>query len=188
MRGPNGERRSGNPIARAVQVGRIATGEERDAKIPSEKLHDTLMVSVQAGSRTKEEAGRMGTFDVDLWVGRYDAENPIPAEELKLVTPMVDTGATHTVLPSSVLNELGVAPFDEPIEVTFADGQRGVRRWGLARLVHECEGRRYDVPCYVIFGDADVELMGATTLEAFGLVVDSVAEKLVPRVLYARPF
>ena len=46
----------------------------------------------------------------------------------------------------------------------------------------------YDMPCYVMFGSEDVYLLGATTLEAFGLTVDPMDQALVPKILRARPF
>ena len=55
---------------------------------------------------------------------------------------------------------------------------------GMARIVYD----DYDMPCYVVFGAEDVYLLGATTLEAFGLTVDPIDQVLVPKVIRRRPF
>lgn len=161
MEGPVGEQRSGNPIARAVQVRRIATGEETD--------------------------GRMGIFSWDIQVAPYGNGGLLPAS--RTARADVDTGAVHSVIPAGLLEGLGVQPFDDPIEVQYADDQTASLSWGLARILLTVEGHNYDKPCYVVFGeDEDIVLLGATTLEAFGLMVDSAAETLVPRTIRARPF
>ena len=89
---------------------------------------------------------------------------------------LVDTGATYTLAPASVLRRLGVEPIGRQ---TFhvADGSRVEREigWLLVRIGGE------ERPTVVVFGDEGADaLIGAVTLEEFGLGVDPVGRRLVP--------
>lgn len=89
---------------------------------------------------------------------------------------MVDTGATYTVVPVSVLRGLGVEP-RETIELSLADGT--VIERDLGQTWARIDGK--DVITIVIFGDDDAEpLLGAYTLEGVRLAPDPVNERLVP--------
>ena len=113
----------------------------------------------------------MGTFSVDIGVGRegeYDGGGIV-------VQALVDTGATHTTLPSSLLDEIGIER-KEPVRLALGD-DRAVEWWlGMALLSYD--NRRW--PCPVVFGQEGVYVMGATTLEIFGLSVDPVHLRLTP--------
>ena len=92
------------------------------------------------------------------------------------VEAAVDTGATYTVLPESLLQELvGVYP-DGQMEFTYADGREALLPVGEARLT--VEGR--ERPNVVVFGEEDQYLLGATTLQVFGLIADTSGHKLIP--------
>ncbi|MBI4700422.1 MAG: aspartyl protease family protein [Deltaproteobacteria bacterium] len=105
----------------------------------------------------------MGTFSVAV---RLPDKSRIDA--------LVDTGATFSKLPSSVLARLGVEP-DFSTLVELGDGRRLRRRVGYVRLGL---GRKQAlVP--VMFGRAGEEpLVGATTLEILGLAPDPVRRTL----------
>ena len=110
----------------------------------------------------------MGTFSVDLWVGNLFAEAGTT------VSALVDTGATNTMLPSSLLRELGI----EPVERRFArvaDGRRVELQTAWARF--SIQGR--NAVARVSFGPEGEYLMGATTLEDLGMVIDPVDERLI---------
>ena len=110
----------------------------------------------------------MGTFNVDLWVGS------LFAEEGATVSALVDTGATNTVLPASLLQGLGI----EPVETRFArvaDGRRVELQTAWARF--SVQGR--NAVARVAFGPEGQYLMGATTLEDLALVVDPVDQRLI---------
>ena len=47
----------------------------------------------------------MGVFKIEAWVW-----NPLSPEKRVVVELLVDTGATYTVLPGSLLESLGVKP------------------------------------------------------------------------------
>ena len=90
---------------------------------------------------------------------------------------LVDTGAMFTVIPTSVLNRLGVKSF-RTLPVRFANGQ--TERWQIGQVDAELGGERSPILC--LFGSEDAPpLIGAHTLEAFLLTVDPVEEKLVPK-------
>lgn len=110
----------------------------------------------------------MGTFSVDLWVGNLftDAGSTVSA--------LVDTGATNSMIPSSLLNELGI----EPVESRFArvaDGRRVELQTAWARF--SAQGR--NAVARVAFGPEGQFLIGATTLEDLGLVVDPMDQRLI---------
>ena len=78
--------------------------------------------------------------------------------------PIVDTGATYSMLPASLLEkELGLSPVEE-MTFTFADGEK--RAYGLGEARFRYEGRERTTP--VIFGPEDVYLLGAVSLESLG--------------------
>jgi clan AA aspartic protease len=91
------------------------------------------------------------------------------------VEALVDTGASDTVLPREVLDELGVQPLRKK-PYRLADDRIAQFDVGEARL--RMDGEENVVP--VVFGErAGPVLLGATTLEIFKLGVDPVG-RLVP--------
>ena len=92
---------------------------------------------------------------------------------------MVDTGATYTFLPGSMLRELGIEPtrtsefqLARGATAQYARGEAVIRIKGFARVTP------------VIFGDDDAEpLIGVFTLEQLELAVDPVAGALIPAKL-----
>ena len=113
----------------------------------------------------------MGTFRVNIDVSesrRARAER---------VEALVDTGATYTTLPSSLLRGLGVPPITR-LGFTLADGRRVERDVGEAYL------RIGDLAFHspVVFGNDDADaLLGAVTLQIFGLgVEDPLHERIAP--------
>ena len=91
-----------------------------------------------------------------------------------MVEAVVDTGSSHTILPSSLLEELGVERKQE-VNVSFENGTTEVCYVGEARMAYT--GTEWTCP--VIFGADDVYLLGATALELFNLAVDPVRQELV---------
>ena len=110
----------------------------------------------------------MGTFRVNLWVGNLFTDSGTSVEAL------VDTGATHSMIPGSILGELGI----EPVETRYsriADGSRIELQTAWARF--STQGR--NAVARVSFGPDGTCLLGATTLEDLGLAVDPVDQRLV---------
>ena len=112
----------------------------------------------------------MGTFTVPLQVGDLAGQRFIEVEAL------VDTGATYTSVPGSLLNQLG-------IEVTerrhFELADERLVEYGIGQARLRLDGRELIV-VVVFVPDASTPLVGATTLELFGLGVDPVKRQLVP--------
>ena len=114
----------------------------------------------------------MGTFNVTVEVAA-GPDGPFESMEA-----MVDTGATFTVAPASILHRLGVEP-TRRIRFTLADGSRMERDAGW--VVIRVDG--LESPSPVVFGDEGVlPLLDAVTLEVLLLGVDPVIQLLVPVV------
>lgn len=120
----------------------------------------------------------VGIFDVTIGVGHPDGDG-----DLVEVLATVDTGAAHTILPTTLLQQLHVQPRKQG-SIRYADGSIERRSVGQVRKGYAGE----DWICSVVFGPEDVYLMGATTLENFGLIVDPMDQKLIPAEYVARPF
>ncbi|MCY4652083.1 MAG: aspartyl protease family protein [Dehalococcoidia bacterium] len=111
----------------------------------------------------------MSTFNMEIGVGNSDQSR------FEKVEALVDTGATYTQLPGSVLRSLGVIPFGS-MDFILADGQSITRDIGESPLRIDNMVRTSPV----IFADEGSHaLLGAVTLEIFGLGVDPVNERLI---------
>ena len=112
----------------------------------------------------------MGTFSVTVDVGSPDGSQFRPVEGL------VDTGATYTVLPGSVLRELGVTPHRSSI-FELADGSQ--HEWQMGRTWVKWQDKREMT--LVVFGEDDRQpILGAVTLEEFLVAPDPIRKTLMP--------
>ena len=112
----------------------------------------------------------MGTFTVPLQVGDLARQRVIEVQAL------VDTRATYTFLPESLVAELGIEP-EETRRFELADDRVVEYPLGQARLGLD----RRELIAVVVFVPQDAApLIGATTLELFGLGVNPVSQQLVP--------
>ena len=111
----------------------------------------------------------MGTLRMEISVAGLDGANPAT------VSALVDTGATHSMMPVSLLNRLGITPTRQRT-FTMADGRMETYDIGAAMFSVGAEV----MLCPVIFGGEGRYLLGATTLENFDLAVDPVNQKLTP--------
>ena len=115
----------------------------------------------------------MGTFNVDFVIWNLDRT------QHRTLNGVVDTGASFSVVPESILDELGIER-DQTKTFILADGSRrdlstGIVYMGLAGNV---EG------VVVVFGpDPDKILLGAIALETFGLAADAKHRRLIPAEL-----
>ena len=103
------------------------------------------------------------------------AINPARPDKEKVFEFLVDSGAVYSVLPESDLKELEIEPSSSETFI-LANGERIEKRVGNAYF--RFEGKVRAAP--VIFGEADVYLLGATTLEALGLILDPINRQLKP--------
>ncbi|MEM1730851.1 MAG: aspartyl protease family protein [Ignisphaera sp.] len=109
----------------------------------------------------------MGHIVVRVRVG------PPSRERLVEVEGLVDTGATLTVIPRKVSNEIGL----EIVGKTVVETGAGRLELDRSRAWIEIEGRGDVIP--VLVSDViDKLLIGATTLEILGLQVDPITGKL----------
>ena len=111
----------------------------------------------------------MGTFTARLGVSNGNGGST------QWVEALVDTGATYTVLPASMLRQhVGVQP-TENLEFTFATGAKKLLPVGEARLSVEDK----EAPSKVVFGEEGQYLLGATTLQVLGLIADTSRHRLI---------
>ena len=112
----------------------------------------------------------MGTFSVTVGMGASRGG------EFSQVEALVDKGATYTVLPRDVLDNLGIQAI-ETVSFELADDRIVEYEVGEARV--RLDGRERTT--LVVFGpEGTGPLLGATTLRLFNLAVDPAQERLVP--------
>ena len=106
---------------------------------------------------------------------RIGVGNPANGE-FHWVNALVDTGASHSVMPAVFLEQLlHLSPTEEVI-FTLADG--ATQRYGLGEARFKIEGRERTSP--VVFGPEDRYLLGATSLQNFDLIADTTNHRLIP--------
>ena len=112
----------------------------------------------------------MGTFHVAIELGSLDGSR------WEFVEALVDTGASHSIFPASLLRQLGIEPTERwPFRLAderqreFDVGAAQVRLFGRQAFTR------------VVFGDENMQaLLGAVALEELGLGVDPVGRTLIP--------
>ena len=109
----------------------------------------------------------MPTFSIDVLVG-----NPLGGELTK-ISAIVDSAATDSVLPKSLMAELGIKAADQ-VAVQDVGGISVIDR-GRARLSFSGEERT----CPVLFGPEKLALVGASFLDSFSLLVDGRNQRLL---------
>jgi predicted aspartyl protease len=98
------------------------------------------------------------------------------AEKSTEINFLVDSGAVYSLVPGKVLDELEIKPHRK-IGFSLVDGTIITRRVGDAYF--ELNGEGGAAP--VIYGEeGDDALLGATTLEALGLVLNPFTRELYP--------
>jgi len=113
---------------------------------------------------------------VGITVLAVEVGNPANPDVTERLDFLIDSGATYSVVPSAVLERLGIRPLCEQ-EFRLADGTRIVRKKGVALFKY---GERIG-GADVIFGeDGDSVLLGAMTLEALGFSLDPLRRELKP--------
>ncbi len=135
--------------------------------------------------RSTGEAKSVGRFSVDLEIANNDdlalvRRGLLAATEVRRETirGVVDSGATKLVLPADVVKRLGL-PLGKPVKVTYADGRKAKRNRAEEVFV-ELLGRHGTFTAVVEPG-RETALVGAIVLEDLDLLVDCVAQQLVPR-------
>jgi predicted aspartyl protease len=117
----------------------------------------------------------MGTFFTEALLAA-----PQQPDRRAPVNLLVDSGSTYTWVAATVLRELSVVPTERRRVVTI-EGQ--LTEHDAAEVLITLEGRTLHTVC--LFGGAgDLAVLGAYTLEGFGLTVDPVQRKLIPALQY----
>ena len=112
----------------------------------------------------------MGTVSVRIAIGDQERQRWTTLDAL------VDTGASITSVPASVLRDLGVEPITRK-RFRFAQGE--TRSMDVGQTWIRVEGE--EVVTLVLFNqEGTPPLLGALALEALFVAVDPVAQKLVP--------
>lgn len=117
----------------------------------------------------------METFRHHIEIGASEAGPFVP------VDAVVDTGATYTWIPREILAQLSVVPRGTR-RFLVADGRTIERE--IAIVAARLDGQTQPTVC-VVGDEGSQALLGAVTLEEFGLTADPVNRRLVPSpVLY----
>ncbi len=105
------------------------------------------------------------------------------SEKFAEIEFLVDSGAVYSLVPGKILDELEIEPYRE-VAFSLADGTSIKRRVCSAYFEFEGEGG----PAPVVYGEeGDSPLLGATTLESIGLVLNPFTRTLHPmRMLMAK--
>jgi len=95
-------------------------------------------------------------------------------KETELTGVLIDTGATYTVLPESLMEEIGASVIPGETEVELGDGKKvKAKAYGVRIKIKEAEA-----PCIAIAFDGAKTVIGVETLESIGLKLDPSAENL----------
>ena len=105
---------------------------------------------------------------------RVTVSNPFDQSRSRELDFLVDSGAIYSVVPRSVLLELGIQP-DDIESFSLADMTPIQRETGQAAFTFR--GRTRISP--VMFGEqGDATLLGVMTLESLGLMLDPVKQEV----------
>ena len=117
--------------------------------------------------------GEAGAFYVNFVIRNQDKTRS------RTLNGLVDTGASHTLVPATILEELGVERLRSRV-FSLADGSRRELFMGWVEM--ELEGQTDHVS--VVFGpDSGKILLGAMALETFALAADAQNRRLIPAEL-----
>ena len=113
----------------------------------------------------------MGLTVLEIEVG-----NPAAPEVTEKIEFMVDSGAIYSVVPTPILERLGIKPLTEQ-EFRLANGDKIERKKGVAIFKY---GDRIGGADVIIGEEGDSVLLGTVTLEALGLSLDPLRRELKP--------
>lgn len=108
-------------------------------------------------------------------------KNPANSHKAFQHTFLVDSGAIYSVVPAKILGKIGIKKtFKQKFQL--ANGE--IVEWDGGNALFEYKGEERAAP--VIFGEKeDIYLLGVTTLEAFGFILDPITRELkqIPMLL-----
>lgn len=88
---------------------------------------------------------------------------------------LVDSGAVYSVMPADILKSLGIKSTSYE-EFTLANGE--IFKKPVGNACFEYKGKLRAAP--VVFGEKGIFLLGATTIEALGMILDPIRRELKP--------
>ncbi len=101
--------------------------------------------------------------------------NPKRKKKNKVCKFLVDSGSVYSVVPKEELIHLGIkSTFIQ--EFILANGE--VMKYPVGNILFEYKEKIVAAP--VVFGEKDIFLLGATTIEALGMVLDPIRRELKP--------
>ena len=113
----------------------------------------------------------MGTFNIEIGIGDPNRVR------WRTLNALVDTGATITALPTSVLRDLDIEP---AFRQSFRSAHGESREMDVGHAWVRVDGKETLTP--VLFNEeGSTPLLGAVTLESVFMMVDPVDQKLIPR-------
>ena len=125
---------------------------------------------------------RKNNFGMGITYATFKVKESRKSTEEITVDFMIDSGAVYSLVPGEVLDALGIEPY-KTVEFSLADGTKISRKVGDAYFEYNNEGGSAPV----IYGEQnDTALLGVTTLESLGLVLNPFTRTLHPmRLLMA---
>lgn len=120
----------------------------------------------------------MGFTELTLAVS-HPCDSEFDLQRSRPVTFLIDSGAIYSVVPQTVLSELGIVPYSVE-RFSLADVTKISRQVGQAAFTYQ--GKTRVSP--VVFGEeGDATLLGVMTLDALGLVLDPLKRELRPMAM-----
>ena len=107
---------------------------------------------------------------------KIEIGNPAKPDVTERIEFLIDSGASYSIVPKSVLEKLGIKPLIKQ-RLILANGSIIIRNKGIALFKYNNRIGGADV----IFGEkGDSILLGAFTLESLGLGLDPIQRDLKP--------
>ena len=120
----------------------------------------------------------MGQVFVNIEVGHERGGEMVSVPDV-----LVDTGSAHTTLPATLMEGLHIEPV-EAVDISLPGGR--IVTWNIGQARIRLAGHTREWTCPIYFCPEEEYLLGATTLEIFGLMVDPLEEGLVRKPVRAR--
>ena len=101
--------------------------------------------------------------------------NPSDHSKSLQIKFLIDSGAVYSVIDKKILKKLGIKPHSKRTFI-LANGDEIEKEVGDAFFIYN--EQKASAP--VVFGDANILLIGATTLENLGLILNPIDRELRP--------
>jgi predicted aspartyl protease len=113
---------------------------------------------------------------------KVKVSNPARPRKVAVHELLADSGAVYSLLPVADLKKLGIKPVREEV---FSLGNGQVAKKKVGNALFELHGKIGAAP--IIYGDEGVYLLGATALEAMGMMLDPLRRELIPAPMLLMP-